>query len=231
MVNFQHFFLNNFRALQICLLIFLFVIFSNAQSGRRVRTPNPQSTPEVSTPEPEPEKKPKETLKPLYKLKIFNNSKVTGFSQFFFPDKMPVWVTERLRNSPLLDISSGSSVTLNEAKKIAKESTDTFIVLVELDEDQFASPNASRSRTIVGDVYIRYFVLEPETGKRKYTGQVILYSDTLIGNSRVRDARLLCYPQVSGKDLILLYSSIEAAEKIMGDFKIPIPAIRCGAPI
>lgn len=231
MFNFQYFFSNNFRALQICFVICLFAVFSNAQSGRRGTTPTPQPTPEVSEPEPEPQKKLAEKTAPLFKLKIFNNSKLTGFSQFFFPDKMPAYVTERLRSSTLLEVSSGSSITLKEAKNIAKETTDTYIVLVELDEDQFATPIPSTSNTIVGDVYIRYFVLEPETGKRKYTGQTIINSQTYIGNGRVRDARMLCYPQVSGKDLILLYSSIETAERIMNDFKVPIPALKCSQAI
>jgi hypothetical protein len=215
------------RYLFTFILILLFAAGLAAQSGRRMKTPPPTPAPEISNPEPEAEKPAVKTVEPLHKLKIFSNTNRVGFSQFYFPERMSRWVTDRLQNSLLLEVSSGSDATLSEAKKIAKDTTGIFIVLVELDEDRFFTPSRSGSNTLNDNIAVKYYVLEPGTGKTKFSGQVMLYPGNLTGNNQVLNSKRLCYPQVSGNDLLLLESSIETAERIMSKFKIPIPAYKC----
>jgi hypothetical protein len=145
---------------------------------------------------------------------------------------MSRWVTDRLQNSLLLEVSSGSDATLGEAKKIAKNSTDVFIALVELDEDRFSTPSPSRSGTNMPNVNlaIKYYVFEPGTGKIKFSGQVMIHPENLT-NRPILDSNRLCYPQVTGNDLLLLEASIETAERIMSGFKIPIPTYKCASKI
>lgn len=213
------------RYLFTFILILLFVAGLAAQSGRRMKTPPPTPAPEITNPEPEAEKPAVKTVEPLHKLRIFSNTNRVGFSQFYFPERMARWVTDRLQNSLLLEVSSGSDATLSEAKKIAKNTDGIFIVLVELDEDRFFAPSRSESNRMNDNIAVKYYVLEPGTGKTKFAGQVML--NNLRGNNQVLDSKRMCYPQISGNDLLLLESSIETAERIMSKFKIPIPAYKC----
>lgn len=223
----QRSFLKKSRYLFTCLVLCLFANFLNAQSGRRVKTQPDPPAPEISNPEPKPEKTAEETVKPLYKLKIFGNTRSVGISKFIFHARMSGWVADRLRNSLLLEVFPGTDATLSEAKKIAKNSPDLFIVLVELDEDRFALPSRSGTSSVNGDFAIKYYVLEPGTGKTKFSGQVNIYSEIATNNRQVLGSNRLCYPQLSGNDLMLLESSIETADRIISRLKIPIPPYKC----
>lgn len=230
MKYYLQFIIRNFRFLPAVLLVFVFVNFSNAQSGRRIKTQPEKPAPENPQPEQKPEQKPVATVQPLHKLKILSDTKTYGLSRFYFPDRMPRWVTDRLQNSLLLEVSSGPESNLGEAKKIAKNETDVFIVLVELDEDRFSEPSRSGRNTQNPNLAVKYYVFEPGTGKIKFSGLVMIYAENLT-NRPILDSNRLCYPQVTGNDLSLLESSIETAERIMSGFKIPIPPYKCASNI
>ncbi len=216
-------------------LIFVFLIcilanFSNAQSGRKIPEKSKPETTEILLPEPKPEAAPTPTpVEPLHKLKVFSNIRTTFASQFIFPERMHRWVVERLSNSSLLDVSMGSYASLGEAKKIAKSETETFIVLVELDEESFPSP--SRQSSSQGDVVIKYFVLSPGTGKTQHSGSIYIYPQFISSRDKVINQKRLCYPEVSERDLYLLDASFETAERILIKFKLPIPPYKCAPKI
>lgn len=226
MYYYRRFFINKFCFLLTFFLICMFANFLNAQSGRRVKSPPPPA-PEVSNPEPKTETTVKEQVKPLHKLKIYSDTKGVGFSQFYFPKRMSRWITDRLQDSLLLEVSTGSEASLSEAKKMAKNTTEIFLVLVELDEDQYLGPTRSRSNSINGEISIKYHVLEPVTGNTKFYGQVVLYPDNRTIGGGILNDKGLCYPEVTGNEKYLLQASIETAERIMSSFKIPIPSYKC----
>ncbi len=216
MYHHQRSFLNKSWVLLTCLVICLFANVLNAQSGRRVKTLPEPPAPEISNPEPKPEKPVEETVKPLFKLKIFGNTRSVGISKFIFPrPNAGLGCRASAKLSALGCFSRKIDATLSEAKKIAKNSPDLYIVLVELDEDQSPLPSRSGTSSINGDFAIKYYVLEPGTGKTKFSGQVTIYSETATNNRQVLGSNRLCYPQLSGNDLLLLESSIETAERIM----------------
>lgn len=208
----------------------LFANFSNAQSGRRIPEKSKPETTEISIPELKPEATAeKPSVEPLHKLQVFSNVRSTYASQFIFPERMHRWLVDRLRNSQLLDVSMGSFASLGEAKKIAQKETETFIVLVELDEENFPSP--PRQGSSRGEVTIKYFVLLPGTGKIKFTGSVYIHPAFISNRDRVLNQKSLCYPDVSGDSLYLLEASIETAERILNKFKLPIPPYKCASKI
>lgn len=211
-------------------LFFLFVNIINAQSGRRIPEKSKPAVAEISIPEPKTEPTPtKLQTEPLYKIKVFSNIRSSYSSRFVIPERMHRWVFDRLTNSQLLDVSMGSYASLGEAKKIAKSSNDTFIVLVELDESDFPSP--SRQGNSRGEMTIKYFVLSPETGNIKFTGSVYVHPAFVSGRAQGINQNRLCYPEISGDSLYLLEASIETAERILTKFKLPIPPYQCSTKI
>jgi hypothetical protein len=210
---------------------FLFLAFfafeqAAAQSGRRmpkVKSPAPTETP---APQPTPQTPVKTPVKPAFSLKVFSNISRAGLMQVRFPDRMPRWVVERLRNSVLLDVVQGGEATLKKAQEMAKETADTFIVLVELDENRFADASASRSSQ--RDIWIDFTVLTPGTGKTKQKGRVYLNSNLTGRNRGVLGRKISCYPTLNNDDYILWEASFETAERIMAGFDLPLPPLECG---
>lgn len=216
--------------IKLLVLLFCAVNILHAQSGRRGGISTKKTTErEVTQTEPTPEKTTPPEVKPLFKLKVFHDTNRLGLSRFFFRDKIPFWFVNRLKNALLLDVTLDKSVSLSEAKKNAKNTTDeVFTIFLELNEDQFITPSQSRSDTINGNISLKYYVFEPGSTKSKYSGQIFLYPEMLMNGRGLMDARRKCYPDVNGNDILLLYSTIEAAEKLMANFKVPVPPFSCG---
>ncbi len=215
--------------IKLLILLFCSVNIIDAQSGRRGGISTKKSTEREDTKtDTPPEKAKKPEVKPLYKIKVFHDTNRLGLSRFLYRDKIPLWFVNRLKNALLLDVTLEKSVSLNEAKKNAKATTDEVLtIFLEFDEDQFITPSQSRSDTINGNISIKYYVFEPGSTKSKHSGQIFLYQEMLMTGGRVMDARRQCYSEVNGNDILLLYSTIEAAERLIGNFNIPVPPFSC----
>lgn len=216
----------NRRRLIIISALLCFIFFAadseNAQSGRKpakVKSPAP-----VETPTPEPTPKKNVSAKPELSLKVLSNLRQTVYRQVTFPERIQQWTVERLKNSSLLEVTAGESANMKEAKEMAKSETDTFIVLLELNENPFAAPRTSRTRPS-DDVWIDFTVLTPQTAKVKQSGRSYLKPELLGGG--VLNRRTSCYPSLTNEDYLLLQASFEAAERIIAGFNLPVPPLEC----
>jgi hypothetical protein len=207
------------------LLIFLSAGIAQAQSGRRP-VPKPKTTVEETAPPPEPKPapQPKPTIKPDYSLIVVSYVSLDSYRRFAFPDRMHRWVADRLKSSPLLEVQIGSAKNRREARDLAKNSSDAYVVYLELNADPFGAASADNISN--SDVWIDFTVMSPGTGKIKQSGRA--YSNrNYAGRGGILNERRLCYPDVGGRDYYLLEASWEAAERIMSGFKLPIPAMNC----
>jgi hypothetical protein len=204
--------------------VFVIPHSATAQSGRR--TPPPASSTPTPTPEPTPQ--PVAQSKPMkarYFFRVMSDIPQTMHSQFAFPERMPMWFIERLKTSRLLEVESGGSASRKEAIKIAKDTSETFIIWLELAENFFANSNGNASKAKQGEIWINFSVFAPGTAKIVHTGTARLQPEGntvgILGKSKQR----MCYPEVYGDDYLLLGASLEAAERIMGNFDLPISPI------
>lgn len=229
MKNRFRFYTGKYLLLKLLVLVFIFGTVSHAQSGRRGGISGKKNTErEAPTTEPQPEKPKPAEIKALFKLEIYHDTNSLALSRFFFRDKIAFWFVNRLKNAQLLDVNLIKSVNLGEAKKIAKNTTDNALtVFLELNEDQFISPSQSRSDTVNGNISLKYYVFEPGATKSKYTGQVFIYPEMMRTSIGIMDARRQCYPDVGGNDILLLLATIQAAERLMENLKIPAPPFSC----
>lgn len=200
--------------LAVCVLI---SVSLNAQSGRKL----PKGSPPVAAPTPEPEivTTPKIPPKPDFLIKFVSDIPRAGPTGFISPERLHTWTVERLRRSTLLDVRDSGSLNRRDAIKLAKEQTESFVVLIELHNDIFSGSNA-RASTVVLTIY------NPGTGKVKQTRSLSIgqNSTRLPGSTNVLYS---CYPGVYGDQLLLLEASIEAADTIFRSFNVPLPPI-CG---
>lgn len=209
-------------AVQLALIVLMTGYFVAAQSGRRNAPPVnlPPVVPEKPEPTPTPQSAPPKPVKAEYFFRVMSDISPSLHSEFAFPEQMPRWVVERLRSSPFFDVDFGeTNATRKKAIDAAKESEKTYIVFLELEENQFAGSSAQ------GEVWINYYVFSPVTGKSFLNGRVTLYdqgrSVGVLGQSRQQ----ACYPTVRGRDYLLLTASLETAERIMGKFNVAIPPV------
>ncbi|CAN5321746.1 hypothetical protein BH10ACI2_BH10ACI2_17270 [soil metagenome] len=197
----------------------LAVAVSVAQSGRNIPK-RPQTAPDpVATPEPPPVAKPRPT--PLVSVRVIADIQPDNYFAFPKPEYMLNWAIDRMRNSSLINVRDGGFENRRDAINQAEKETDTYVVLLQLEVDQFSQvPMASRPAA--GQVWIYLDVLSPGTGKMKYNKRIVL-------NEERRDPKIpppivrRCYPGIFGNDALLLDASIKAAEYVMSSFSIPIP--------
>lgn len=198
-----------------------------AQSGRRVQTktlpaPTPEATPEQKLPAPKP------AVKPDFFLKIVSNIPATSYNQIAFPENMQKWIGERLADSSLLEIIGRQSGRMKDAKEMAKNATDEYIVFIELNENIFAN-TTRRTRAIEGEMWISFSVFEPKTGRAKQSGTSYLKPELLRNRGVLGGRRASCYPTLSDSDYLLWQASYEVAERIMAGFNVPVPPVKCGS--
>jgi len=135
---------------------------------------------------------------------------------------MQKWTVDRLRKSTLLDVAAGDQANHNEAVRLARAETQVFIVWVQHDENPFVKQLPSGRHPVPDEVRINFSILEPVTGKTKYSGTVFLNQSSR--GVTVKNANQVCYPGVRGDDYLLLESSLEVAARIMDHFSVPVPA-------
>jgi hypothetical protein len=191
-----------------------------AQSGRRPNPlpPAPIATP---TPEPTPQEKPKPEIKPDYTIKVVSFLQSGLYQYFAYPENMPRWVVERLRSSKSLEVEYQSSANRKEAVEMAKNSTEAFVLLVELESDPFASASSAS-----GSVWINFYVYTPGTGKTKQWGRSELKPELLNNNRRILSTNRNCSP-TNNADYLLWQASFEVAERVMSGFNVPATPYVC----
>lgn len=199
-----------------------------AQSGRRTQpkmlpTPTPEAVPEQKPSAPKP------AFKPEISLKIVSNIPTPVYNRIPFPQKMLQWIDERFESSKLLEIKSQQSGSLKDAKKIAENATDEYIVFVELDENIYAAGAPPQlSREWEGEIWINFSVFAPQNAKAKQSGRSFLKPELLRGRGILSSRTVSCYPTLTDADYLLWQASYEVAERIIAGFGFPIPAAKCG---
>lgn len=196
----------------------------SAQSGRRV--PPPVSTP---TPTPEPEETPKpskpKNIKPLYTFKIVRDIPNSIQFELQAPERMQSWAVERLSMASGLEVFFGGEANRKEAIDMAKISEGEYVVLLQLEENQFAAPSRGRTNTKAqrGEIWIYYYVFAPKTGKAESSGRIYLNESQQMVGVLGRTQRRMCNPNLIGDDYLLFLASIETADRIMSRFNITVP--------
>ncbi len=205
--------------------IVLMVVFAvhgsvAGQSGRRL----PKGSPPVATsaPEPEPVIVSKPPPEPQFTFKVMSDISQGGAQTFMMPTRMHTWVVDRFRRSVLLAVRDGGSTGRSSAIKQAKAETEAFVVLLELNSDPFGqmrSTSAAESSVVVT-------VYHPVSGKVKFSRMMTVgqTSSRRPGSSTVLQS---CFPGVYRNDLLLLETSIAAADMVLNSFNIPLPPV-CG---
>lgn len=212
--------------LMICLLLLVGSVIVKAQSGRRVKNPPPVK--EETQPEPtsSPTPKPKEEIKPEYSIIVVSNNSTSMNSMSFHPENMYGWVLERLRSSSLLEVRYGGDSSNKKATEMAKNSENSYVLLVELSEDRFASPTIGNSTVSQGQVWIDFSLFSPTTGKVKLRGRAELRPELLRGSILSRGRRV-CFPLMTDNDYLLLEASYEVAERTMNGFNLLVSPVKC----
>lgn len=211
-----------------CLLFSASLISANAQSGRRVLNPPPVKAEPTPEPSPTPAPKPKEDIKPEYSIIVVSNVRgsMNTTTTFRNPENTYSWVLDRMRSSAHLGVQYGGEATMKKATEMAKNSTDSYVLLVELSEDSFASPSVGNRTVSQGAFWIDFSLFSPTTGKAKMRGRADLRPELLRGTIGNRSRRY-CFSTLTDNDYLLLEASYEAAERTMNGLNILFPAVKC----
>jgi hypothetical protein len=159
-----------------CLLVFACCSLAQAQSGRRVTKKSP-STPvpsadagQTTTTAPPVAKAEKEQLK-LY-VCAGERDPFLNIPRYISDTIRNVFV-QRVSQASSIDVTSGPEMHRTEAIKRAKGAEKEYVVLLELDSDEFDSRRSSNiGGADLSRLIIRYYVFTPGTGKSKLEGVV-----------------------------------------------------------
>jgi hypothetical protein len=211
----------------ICISFSVSLISINAQSGRRISNPPPTPKPEA-TPEPTPTPKPKEDIKPEYSIIVVSNVRgsMNTNSTFRNPENAYSWVLERMRSSAHLAVQYGGESNLKKAAEMAKSSTESYVLLLELSDDNFARPTMGNTTVAQGTFWLDFSLFSPTTGKSKMRGRADLRPELLRGTVLNRSRRY-CFPTLTNNDYLLLEASYEVAERTMNGLNILFPSVKC----
>jgi hypothetical protein len=153
--------------LSLCALLAASFI-AHAQSGRRV--PKQPSSPDPKPPEQtEPAVQSSTPAAPLLPILVVKNLPTASSSSLLANIALEGCI-EELKQSPAVRVSSGKDKNRKEASDYAKASTDTYVVLIQLESDL-----VDRGSLIEADprtLSLTYIVFTPGTGKIKTQGRV-----------------------------------------------------------
>lgn len=208
------------RAILVAAVLFFAANASMGQAGRR--PPRRVEASPTPTPEPTPQAKP--PAKAQFSLKVVSDIPLTVHMLFPFPERMQTWTVDRLKKSPILDVTAGAPANRHEAVQLARTETEAFIVWLQLEDNPLGRAENVGRRPASGEVWINYSVLSPGTGKAKYSGRVVLIQTSTggVGSGRVLNP---CYPSVRGDDYLLLQASLEVAARILHSLDVPVPSV------
>ena len=160
--------------LLFALLLVAVASLAQAQSGRRIpKQPGSTERNSPSQPEPtvqQPTPKEKASLIPILAVK---NLQTVGSSSIF-TDIALGGCLEELKESTAVEVSSGKDKNRKEASDYAKASKDTYVVLIQLEQDTADTEHPSVS--VLGgnprSLYVSYVAFAPGTGKVKTQGHI-----------------------------------------------------------
>ena len=200
------------RLLSMFLLPVLLAITVGAQSGRRLPNQKSQpSAPPLSKGEAA-EKKPGEK-KDDKKVGggvpvLISYSSYTLSTSHFYTTMVVGACAERLKEAGGVDVQVGGEMNRKQASDLARNSSDTYVVLLQLENDSARSSDSDWNAA--GDpryLLVSYTVFEPKTGKSKTSGRAY-------PRSSVTDP--LSLPQTrQGSELRLKLAAEEAADRIL----------------
>lgn len=190
---------------------FLTAVGSMAQSGRSI--PKQAPTAPAPTNVPTPAARPRPT--PLYTVRVISDIQQDAYLAFPKPEYMHTWVIERLKKSPMFNVLDGGFENRRDAINKAKEETDAYVVLLQL---EIPVGGVAAAGPAAGVVRISLSVLSPGSGKTKYSKWLAL-------NETRQEVPPLntCHTGIFGNDYWLLEASIRAADHVMNSFNITIP--------
>lgn len=159
-------------ALFICaLLLMSFSSVSQAQSGRRPpkqpKSPDPLPSKQEEPPiKSSPEQDSKQIIvKVVWYIQTVNLST-------YYVKKVQEGCLEQLSHSGSVKAASGEDLNRKEAIDIAKGSTDTYVLWYQLEADALTADPSAINAAQLHNLYVRYEVFTPGTGKTKTSGRV-----------------------------------------------------------
>jgi hypothetical protein len=209
------------RAILAAALLTFAANASMGQAGRHL--PKRVEAPPAPTPTPEPTPQARPPAKVQFSLKVVSEIYLTVNMIFPFPEKMQTWTVDRLKRSPILDVTAGPPANRHDAVQLARAETEALIVWLQLEDTPLGRPENVGRRPASGEVWINYSVFSPRTGKVRNSGKVVL-SQTSTGREGSSVVRA-CYPGVRGDDYLLLQASLEVAARIINSLNIPVPPV------
>ena len=201
------------RLLTTAVVLALCVLTAQAQSGRRQVKPEPAAP--VPTPTPEPTPTPKKTEKEP-DLLFFVGADRNDFSAnfpFTYYDAAIGGCAERLRSGSSAEVdASNQSLSRGEAIKKAKESSDTYVVLLTLRLDSMARSN--------DDITVEFMVFAPSTGKVAASGNAYLNSNRAGPISVPRGSSSVLY-----REQLLKLAGEDIGKRILKSLHLETPKI------
>ena len=182
-------------------LLLLLATQTFAQSGRRA----PKPTQPPVTPQTGPETAPKTIARALKNKVSLLVAREPSSKHLLSEDAIFKTILDNLSGFKNVTATSIGDVKRDAAVKRAKSETDSIVVLVQFDVDEF------QSGTIIlnsPDLDIRVLVFEPKTGKKKFEGNV--YYKSLGGPMLKRDN----WPNGTPIRITTEAVGIEAAEQV-----------------
>jgi len=202
-----------YRLLTTAVVLVLCVLTVQAQSGRRQVKPEPAAP--VPTPTPEPTPTPKKAEKET-DLLFFIGADRNDFSAnfpFTYYDAVIAGCAERLRSGSSAEVDASSqSLSRGEAIKKAKESKDTYVVLLTLKLDSMASSS--------NDITVEFMVFTPSTGKIATSGNAYLNSNRAGPISVPRGSSSVLY-----REQLLKLAGEDVGKRILKSLHLETPKI------
>jgi hypothetical protein len=211
------------RALSL-LLCAVFIIASSgpaaAQSGRKIpkRPTSPDPLPPKSSEPPVEESKPQDD-KPQFSVMVVTYSPDIQSNTSYWIRTVVQGCLERLNDSRAVKPTAGGELNRKEASDAAKRTTDTHVVLIQLEIDP-----AYRSRGGFGSVdprylYVSYTLFSPGTGKVKTSGNVYPHNRSV---GRVPLPGRLPN-STAGVEYALRYAGRETGDRVLDSLGLPKP--------
>ena len=148
-------------------LLLLLAMQTIAQSGRRATKPTPQ--PPTTTPKTDTEQSPKSIARALKNKVSLVVAREPSSKRLFSEDTIFKHFIDQLSGFTNVTATSIGDVKRDAAVKRAKSETESIVVLMQFDVDEF------QNGTIIlnsPDLDIKILVFEPKTGKKKFEGKV-----------------------------------------------------------
>ncbi len=188
---------------------------AHAQSGRRI--PKQPSSPDPTPPaQTEPATESSTPAAPLIPILVVKNLASAAISPVL-ADFALEGCFEELKQSPSLRVSSGKDKNRKEASDYAKASTDTYVVLIQLESDVI--DRGSLIEVDPRSLSLTYIVFTPGTGKIKTQGRVFQ-------GQRVGPLSLPAPNSTASYDYELRRCGREAADRVLDALKLARPQLR-----